>query len=217
MIIVLRPGTGAEARREIEAKIRELGCEIKARPCAPDDVVLVAEGTREAEITQSIAGFDAVERTLPLPPVGAAVTPRSRRSFLSAFAGVIGGVLALTAAGVSGMFFWSRGGRRTRRDIVSAGRVEDFDRRPWRLVESEGAPVLVVRTAAKDYRALSSICTHSEICQVEWDARREQVVCPCHRSAYDVFGNVLHGPPPRPLRTYPVAVIDGGVYVKFDV
>ena len=76
-------------------------------------------------------------------------------------------------------------------------------------------------TARETFRArcaiVSSICTHSEVCQVEWDAKREQVVCPCHRSAYDVFGNVLHGPPPRPLRTYPVSVIDGGVYIKFDV
>jgi cytochrome b6-f complex iron-sulfur subunit len=216
MIIVLRPGTGPEARREIEAKIRGLGFLVEVQPGATNDVLLVAGGSREAEIERAVARDAAVERCIPLPPFGTPPAP-TRRSFLDVFAGTIAGLLALATLGVSGTFFWSRKARRGRRDIVQAGRVEDFDRRPWRLVESAGAPVLVVRTAARDYRALSSICTHSEVCQVEWDARREQVVCPCHRSAYDVFGNVLHGPPPRPLRSYPVTVIDGGVYVKFEV
>ena len=64
------------------------------------------------------------------------------------------------------------------------------------------------------FRALSAICTHSEVCQVTWDPAREQVLCPCHNAAFDTYGNVLHGPPPRPLRTYPVSVIDGQVYVR---
>jgi cytochrome b6-f complex iron-sulfur subunit len=217
MIVVLKPGAGPEARREVEARLRGLGLDLRAGPAEKGDVLLVAAGDREEEVERAVAGLPAVERCVPLPPVGACPRRSSRRSFLGVSAASLGGLLALVGAGVGGVFFWSRGRRRTRRDVVSAGRVEDYDRRPWRMVDSAGAPVLVVRTAAKDYRALSSICTHSEICQVEWDPKREQVVCPCHRSAYDVFGNVLSGPPPRPLRTYPVAVIDGGVYVKFEV
>ena len=141
----------------------------------------------------------------------------TRRSFLDWIGGTIAALLALAAAGASAAFFWSRGARRARRDLVAAGRADDYERRPWRIVESEGAPILVVRTAANDYRALSAICTHSEVCQVAWDAKRDQVVCPCHHAAFDAFGNVLRGPPPRPLPSYPVAVIDGGVYVRFEV
>lgn len=217
MIVVLRPSTGPEGRRAVEAKLRELGLETRVEQGKTSDVLLVAAGARSAEVERAVSALPAVEQCLPLPPMGTSARCSTRRSFLGIFAGSLAGLLALAGAGIAGVFFWSRGRRRSRRDVIAAGRIEDFDKRPWRLVDSGGGPLLVVRTAAKDYRALSSICTHSEICQVEWDSKREQVICPCHRSAYDVFGNVLRGPPPRPLRSYPVAVIDGGVYVKFEV
>ncbi len=214
MIIIIRPGIAVDARRDLEERIAGLGCTAQLVTGNSNALLLVAAGRDEGAVEAALADHPAVERFVSMPAPGTSRQLSARRSFLGVVIGVLTTVLAAAAAAIAGGFFLGKGARRARRDVIPAGTVDDFDKRPWRTVEAEGTPVLVVRTAAKDYRALASICTHSEVCQVEWDARRDQVVCPCHRAAYDVFGNVLHGPPPRPLRTFPVAVIDGRVYVK---
>jgi Rieske Fe-S protein len=41
-------------------------------------------------------------------------------------------------------------------------------------------------------------CTHLN-CPYYWDKEKGIFQCPCHDGRYDIDGNVLHGPPPRPL------------------
>ena len=40
------------------------------------------------------------------------------------------------------------------------------------------------------------------------------VVCPCHDGFFDLRGNVLGGPPPRPLKSFDVKVIGDRVYIE---
>lgn len=56
-------------------------------------------------------------------------------------------------------------------------------------------------------RALSATCTHLG-CQVRWDRDARRFLCPCHGGAYNARGQVLEGPPPRPLDTVDVRVDD---------
>jgi cytochrome b6-f complex iron-sulfur subunit len=42
-----------------------------------------------------------------------------------------------------------------------------------------------------------------------------QFVCPCHSSAYDIRGDVVRPPAPRPLDLHPVRIENG--LVKVDV
>jgi len=72
----------------------------------------------------------------------------------------------------------------------------------------------VVRRDERHFHTLSATCTHSDVCLVEWDKERRQLVCPCHRGVFDLNGNVVAGPPPRPLERREVVVRDGGVYVR---
>jgi len=58
--------------------------------------------------------------------------------------------------------------------------------------------------------ALSSICTHLG-CIVHWDKTTQHFACPCHGGVYDRTGNVISGPPPRPLDHYEVKVENGVV------
>ena len=78
----------------------------------------------------------------------------------------------------------------------------------------DGEEFIVVRREADRYNAVSRTCTHSGVCLVDWEPKRQQFVCPCHRGVYDVYGNVMSGPPPRPLQSREVEVRDGRVYVK---
>ncbi|HZM00006.1 MAG TPA: Rieske (2Fe-2S) protein, partial [Planctomycetota bacterium] len=83
-----------------------------------------------------------------------------------------------------------------------------------RLVDGE--EYVIVRRDETSLQALSATCTHSEVCLVAWDPRRRQLICPCHRGTFDLDGNVVSGPPPRPLRRREVVVREGDVYVRGD-
>ncbi|HET9311410.1 MAG TPA: ubiquinol-cytochrome c reductase iron-sulfur subunit [Actinomycetota bacterium] len=58
----------------------------------------------------------------------------------------------------------------------------------------------------------SSICTHLA-CGVLWEERDEALVCPCHEGRFSAAtGEVLAGPPPRPLPVIDLEERDDGVY-----
>jgi cytochrome b6-f complex iron-sulfur subunit len=46
--------------------------------------------------------------------------------------------------------------------------------------------------------ALSAVCTHLG-CITRYLQDEEIIACPCHGSRFDLEGNVIHGPAPRPL------------------
>ena len=60
--------------------------------------------------------------------------------------------------------------------------------------------VYVVKINA-DYRIFSNVCTHME-CPVRWEDSLRQFLCPCHGGLYDMNGNNVGGPPPKPLPQY---------------
>ena len=46
-------------------------------------------------------------------------------------------------------------------------------------------------------------------CRVRWISDENRFFCPCHNGIFDRQGNVVSGPPPRPLDRYEIQV-DGG-------
>ena len=68
-----------------------------------------------------------------------------------------------------------------------------------------GEPGIVLRTPAGDLRAFSAVCTHLT-CTVRYEGDTGTLFCPCHNGRFDLAGNVLSGPPPRPLETYAVEI-----------
>jgi len=59
-------------------------------------------------------------------------------------------------------------------------------------------PGLLVRSPDGELHAFSAVCTHLE-CTVQYKADTSQLWCACHNGLYDLAGNVVSGPPPRPL------------------
>ena len=58
---------------------------------------------------------------------------------------------------------------------------------------------ILVRAADGTYHAFGQKCSHLS-CPVYFDTQHQHLECPCHEGAFDAStGNVLHGPPPRPL------------------
>jgi Rieske Fe-S protein len=59
-------------------------------------------------------------------------------------------------------------------------------------------PGIVVRTPEGELHAFSAVCTHLD-CTVQYKTDTSQLWCACHNGIYDLAGNVVSGPPPRPL------------------
>jgi cytochrome b6-f complex iron-sulfur subunit len=74
-----------------------------------------------------------------------------------------------------------------------------------------GNPVELIRTG-NDVSARSLRCTHTG-CVVRWREELREYRCPCHEGRYSEQGEVLSGPPPKPLRSVPVSTRNGRTVV----
>jgi cytochrome b6-f complex iron-sulfur subunit len=61
--------------------------------------------------------------------------------------------------------------------------------------------VIIIRSSASNYIALSKVCTHQG-CEVGYDHANSKLPCPCHQSEFDTNGNVLKGPATTKLKKY---------------
>lgn len=76
-----------------------------------------------------------------------------------------------------------------------------------------GGPAWLFRPSAGRFVAFSATCTHAG-CTVEFDSGSTEFVCPCHGGTFDAkTGQVLGGPPPSPLPSIPVQVVNGTIRV----
>jgi cytochrome b6-f complex iron-sulfur subunit len=73
-------------------------------------------------------------------------------------------------------------------------------------------PIIVLDIPDKGYLAFSRVCTHLG-CLVKFDKERQEFICPCHAGTFDLDGNVVSGPPPRPLRKFAVSVADDNLVI----
>jgi cytochrome b6-f complex iron-sulfur subunit len=62
------------------------------------------------------------------------------------------------------------------------------------------------------FLALSRRCTHLG-CTVPWDPQKGQFACPCHASVFDIRGDVIQSPAPRPLNRFAVNIKNKRVMV----
>ena len=77
---------------------------------------------------------------------------------------------------------------------------------------TERDSAILVRTADGAYHAYGQKCTHLS-CPVYYSRDQQRLECPCHEGAFDALtGDVLYGPPPRPLDTIEVESRAGQVW-----
>jgi Rieske Fe-S protein len=65
----------------------------------------------------------------------------------------------------------------------------------------------VLRKEDQDPIVFSDVCTHLS-CRVNWNEEISEFYCPCHAAIFDKNGEVVSGPPPRPLDRYEIR-LDG--------
>ena len=74
-------------------------------------------------------------------------------------------------------------------------------------------PGILVRTAAGQLRAFSAVCTHLN-CTVQYRPDLSEIWCACHNGHFDLNGQNVAGPPPRPLEAYVVNVRGNQIVVS---
>jgi cytochrome b6-f complex iron-sulfur subunit len=139
----------------------------------------------------------------------------TRRKFLNRL-WVFFGSVAAAGYGWLGLSFMNSRKERSRpvkmESIITAGPVARFSRETVTAIPS--GQFYLACLADGSFLALSRICTHLG-CSVPWDEEKKKFVCPCHGSTFNMTGEVLTAPAPRPLDTYPVRIENG--IVKVDI
>lgn len=142
-------------------------------------------------------------------------TPESptRRSLLGKIWVGLGGLALLEGVWVVTDFLKPRkrhGEDNTLDTLIIAGPVENFD--PGSVTAFQQGKFYLARLDDGGFLALHRECTHLG-CTVPWISAENQFVCPCHASVFDIRGQVLSPPAPRPMDLFAIRIENGIVKV----
>lgn len=126
-----------------------------------------------------------------------------------------GGLLALAASVLYPLFAYLKPPKEGEVEVTSvkAGKLSEIEKDSGRIVKFGTKPVILLRTAAGDLKALSATCTHLD-CTVQYKKEIGLIWCACHNGKYDLNGRNVSGPPPRPLEEYRVVVQGDDVMIS---
>ena len=142
-----------------------------------------------------------------------AVTPNERRTFLSKlFTGSLTiGLFGAFAAMMAYIFPPERRAFSSAQRRKRVARREEIPVGQGKQDSFNGEPVWILHLRS-GFVALSAVCTHKS-CIVNWDEKRLTLTCPCHAGLFDSNGNVLAGPPNRPLARLRVEVLGEEIFI----
>lgn len=86
---------------------------------------------------------------------------------------------------------------------VVAGKVSELAANSGKIFKFGNKPGLILRTSSGEVKAFSAVCTHLD-CIVQYQPESKQIWCACHNGQYNLNGQNVGGPPPRPLEEYTV-------------
>lgn len=134
----------------------------------------------------------------------------SRRDFLKYAWGAIGALVLAEGGLVSYKFFAPSTEAGQFGGMIEAGLVDDFP--PGSVAEFKEGRFYLVRTMEGGFIAIYRKCTHLG-CAVPWNQAEQKFICPCHASEFEMDGQVMNPPAPRPLDRFGVSIADGRVTV----
>jgi len=146
----------------------------------------------------------------------------NRRDFIKATTALVGGLIGIAIGTPTIAYLLSPSLRKAEDDsIIDLGPLENYPpgiptRTEFTRTQVNGWErtatnygLYVVRKNESEARVFSDICTHLG-CRVTWHPDQGYYISPCHDGHFDVLGNVVSGPPPRPLDEF-VTKIENGI------
>lgn len=149
----------------------------------------------------------------------------SRRKFMRGAIAAIGGFIGIALA-IPGVAYIIGPARQRKQQqewirLGAASKVEignptlfktKIEKQTGWIVNETELSFYVITDDGRNYVALSNICTHLG-CRVRWISEEGRFFCPCHNAIFDAEGNVVSGPPPRPLDRYEVKVEEDQIFI----
>lgn len=148
----------------------------------------------------------------------------SRRNFLQAIIASVAGIIGVSLSGLVSGYFLSPLLRKEPMEWTLVADIRDIPLgTPAKVVYSqrttdgwvrqqEAKLAWVLTEDGQRFTVYEPHCTHLG-CGYFWHADKKVFFCPCHDGVYDIQGNVLSGPPPRPLDRMENKVEQGKLYV----
>jgi menaquinol-cytochrome c reductase iron-sulfur subunit len=151
-----------------------------------------------------------------------------RRGFLTGatatLASFIAGALAIPTIG----HILSPALKPEEKPSISAGSIDQFEigkpkkvefvyyqKDGW-IEEPTSGSAWVVRTSETQFTVFDPRCTHLG-CPYGFNSELGQFFCPCHDGVFALDGQVVAGPPPRPLDQFKWAVADGKLFITEEI
>ncbi len=214
LLLVFRPGLQEADFDRIESAVAPLATELRWARRSGRLVLLLDTGPADAEVVARLSADPAVDHVLRNPSPEEVVRLVSRRDLLTVALATTGALAAACVAAPLVLLVRAPPGERSPRGDVRVASIDSIPIGGAQTRVVDGEDTILVRRGENDVVALSATCTHSGVCLVGWDGRRRQLVCPCHRGVFDLQGNVVSGPPPRPLQRREVVLRDGEVFLR---
>jgi len=148
-----------------------------------------------------------------------------RRRFLAGIVAVVGGAVALIVGLPAIGYIISPGVKRQSAEqwyplgpiagltpgeptgFPYSYRVQDG----WEEIAVTGTAYAVTQDGV-NVTVFSDVCTHLS-CRVAWKQDRDVFFCPCHDGTFNAAGEVVGGPPPRPLDQFESRVENGTIEI----
>jgi len=86
---------------------------------------------------------------------------------------------------------------------VVAVKVDEIEANSGKIYKFGTKPGILIRTPSGELKAFSATCTHLD-CIVQYRPDMKMVWCACHNGQYNLSGQNVGGPPPRPLDEFVV-------------
>ncbi len=99
----------------------------------------------------------------------------------------------------------------TDEDNLPKSGLRKFDYK-YNLADKTIAGYVFIKKDASELTAFSPLCTHLG-CLIKWNNIQKEFICACHGGKYDINGDVIAGPPPKPLQRLPLEIKEGKVYI----
>ncbi len=133
----------------------------------------------------------------------------TRRDYLRILVTISGGLLVGSAAVAAGVFRRHGVGAAPARRVLPALGPGEAAYFAYPRADDQA---IAIRLADGRLVGYSAICTHLA-CSVLWQPDGERLECPCHDGVFDAAtGDVLAGPPPRPLPRVALEERPDGLY-----
>lgn len=140
----------------------------------------------------------------------------SRRDFINYILG--GGLLAFLGSAVYPLFRYITPpkGVETAVSSVVAAKVGELPSNSGKVFKFGDKPGILVNTMNGELVAFNAVCTHLN-CTVQYAPESKHIWCACHNGHFDLNGQVVSGPPPRPLERYKVNVRGEDIVVSKSI